>query len=496
VQKIGALLLMNILVICSDTFRYDHLGFIKKHNVLTPNLDKLAAESIFFNDYWLCSFPTVLNRIEVFTGRSAFPIFNWAALPQEYPVLSEVFTHHGFDTALISDNFHVVHEGLGFERGFDHVQAVLAQANDGHLPSWSPREPLPDCPPDKLGVRPHNIARYQRNLHWYRQQRTSSTAAVFQRAMEWLAWREGQYFLWIGCFDPHEPWDAPSDHIHKYPWDPDGDTVFWPKQGYSNMYSPSDMNNIRSLYKAEISEVDAWVGHLMDFLQRRNLLEDTAILFCSDHGYYLGEHNLVGKLCAQGTKRPNAIYEELGHIPLLLRHPQGVGAGRTVSGLVQPQDIFPSVLDLAGIPQVSWTQGHSVIPWMLNGTSPSKLAVCGAAPHRKTGSSCLTAQADGWYLVYSPVKGLPGSELYHQATDPTHTRNVISSHPDIAANLFQALSTWLDEMGTPASRKQQLMHNTPTTTRIKFDYARMLRQKREFYLRNYRDYASKAECAA
>ena len=60
---------MNVLVICSDTFRYDHLGFVGRQQVATPNLDQLARESASFSDFWLCSFPTLVNRIEVFSGR-------------------------------------------------------------------------------------------------------------------------------------------------------------------------------------------------------------------------------------------------------------------------------------------------------------------------------------------------------------------------------------------------------------------------------------------
>jgi len=72
---------MNIIVICSDTFRYDHLGFVGRHPVLTPNLDRLARESASFSDFQLCSFPTVVNRIEVFTGRCAFPRVGWGRFP-------------------------------------------------------------------------------------------------------------------------------------------------------------------------------------------------------------------------------------------------------------------------------------------------------------------------------------------------------------------------------------------------------------------------------
>ena len=95
---------MNVIVICSDTFRRDHLGFHHEQPVFTPHLDRLARESAVFSNFWLCSFPRVVNRIEVFTGRYTFPLLGWGNLPSGYPVLAELFRHHGFTTALVTDS--------------------------------------------------------------------------------------------------------------------------------------------------------------------------------------------------------------------------------------------------------------------------------------------------------------------------------------------------------------------------------------------------------
>jgi arylsulfatase A-like enzyme len=103
---------MNVIVICSDTFRYDHLGFVGRQQVVTPHLDQLARESASFSDFWLCSFPTLVNRIEVFTGRYTFPLIDWGALPFQFPVLAEVFKHHGFTTALLADNLHMMKDSV------------------------------------------------------------------------------------------------------------------------------------------------------------------------------------------------------------------------------------------------------------------------------------------------------------------------------------------------------------------------------------------------
>jgi len=155
---------MNVLVLCSDTFRYDHLGFLKRQRVFTPNLDRLAAQSASFSDFWLCSFPTLVNRIDVFSGRYAFPLFKWGPLPHQFPVLSEVFVHHGFTTALFADNVHFMRRGYDFERGFAHATMIRGQCYDPIHPRSAPMVDLP-CSEEMLGVSHDRLLRYRRNAY-------------------------------------------------------------------------------------------------------------------------------------------------------------------------------------------------------------------------------------------------------------------------------------------------------------------------------------------
>jgi arylsulfatase A-like enzyme len=476
---------MNILVLCSDTFRYDHLGFLKRQQVRTPNLDGLARESATFSDFWLSSFPTLVNRIGVFTGRFAFPFFKWGPLPHQYPVLSEVFGHHGFATALFADNLHFFRRGYNFDRGFTHTAMVRGQCYDPILPRSAPMAALP-CPQERLGVSPDRLARYRRNAWMFQQQGKNSPATLFGKAIEWFEKPPSKFFVWIDAFDPHDPWDAPREFQQQYPCDPQGATIPWPKAGPASEYSPAEIHNMRSLYKAEVTEVDFWFGKLLDVLRSKRLLDNTAVIFCSDHGYYFGEHNLVGKPVRVAAR--TAIYEELGHIPLLIRHPEGLSASRTISGLAQPPDIFPTALELAGIPPVPWAQGNSLVPRLNGEPSPQKFAVSGYHPHRGR-ASCITVTTEEWALMHSPTPESQPSELYHMATDPQHTRNVVHDNPDVVGQLYGLVDHWLDDLGVPASRKQQLLHNAPFTLWHKVGYKCWLARNRASYWKKYRGYA-------
>jgi arylsulfatase A-like enzyme len=474
---------MNVIVICSDTFRYDHIELTGRQKVFTPNLNALARESASFQDFWLCSFPTVLNRIEVFTGRCTFPFMDWGPLPFHHPVLAEVLGHHGVTTALVADNPHMMKPAFGFGRGFDFVKRVPGQTDDSFLPESAPMIDLP-CAEEKLDPRKRRLDRYRRNAEWYRQQGTNPTETVFREAMRWLEAPPERFFLWLDTFDPHEPWDAPRKYLEPYPWHPAGDTVLWPKYGKSSRYSESDIENMRSLYKAEVTQTDYWVGALMEYLRARKVLDNTVVIFCSDHGFYLGEHGLMGKL---RLDRPTVIYEELGHVPLMIRHPAGHSAGRTISGLCQPLDLFATVLDLAGVPSVSWTHGQSLAP-QLDGKELSRPFIVGGCHPRKDNVGCLTVTTAEWSFIYSPQDGLAGSELYARQTDPHQLKNVIETNRPVAERHFQMLVSWVDGFNLPASRREQLLHATG------FGWFQDLKQRvrtwndRRFYRNQYRDY--------
>jgi arylsulfatase A-like enzyme len=478
---------MNVLVICSDTFRQDHLGFLKKQPVHTPHLDRLASESAVFADFWLCSFPTLVNRIEVFTGRYTFPFFNWGPLPHQYPVLSEVFKRHGFTTALFADNLHMMREGWGYDRAFDTVKNVPGQMHDRFQPKSTPMIELP-CPEEKIGVPRNRLERYRRNAFWYRQQYTNMTATLFRSAMEWFDRPRDKFFMWIDAFDPHEPWDAPAQFLKPYPWNAKGDAVFWPRAGYASKHSDADIENMCSLYRAEVTQIDYWVGNLLSRLRDRRLLDNTAIIFCSDHGTYFGEHGLLGKPVKIG--KLTAIYEELGHLPMILRHPEGLGAGKMIRGIGQPPDIFATALELAGIPRVPWAQGNSLLPRLKGEPSPQKFAVGGYFPH-KGRVSCVSVWTDDWALMHNPTEGVHSAELYNQRADPRHTRNVAAENPEAVKKLVQQLAGWLNELRVSPVRQRQLLYNAPFRRADKFGYRLWLWRQHLFYWTNYRHFAQR-----
>jgi arylsulfatase A-like enzyme len=144
------------------------------------------------------------------------------------------------------------------------------------------------------------------------------------------------FLLYVDFFDPHEPWDPPRWFIDALDPGYSGEEVIYPVYGPSNYLTLDELEHIRALYAAEALLVDKWINRLIEKIEELGLFEDTAIIFTSDHGFYLGEHGLVGKSIIVGGYQGYApLYEEVAHIPLIIKLPDRLGVKhREVSELV------------------------------------------------------------------------------------------------------------------------------------------------------------------
>ena len=118
---------MNVIFIISDTFRRDHLGCYGNKWISTPNLDKLAGESVIFDQAHTASFPTVPNRMDLMTGCFTFVQYEWQPLPKNQVVLPDVLGKAGYVSMLIADTPHTLEDGYSFDRGFSGWKWIRGQ---------------------------------------------------------------------------------------------------------------------------------------------------------------------------------------------------------------------------------------------------------------------------------------------------------------------------------------------------------------------------------
>jgi hypothetical protein len=179
-----------------------------------------------------------------------------------------------------------------------------------------------------------------------------STAKLFTTGAEFLrdnagrgVRREGSFFLWLDCFDPHEPWDVPPEFVKRYDKTPGYDGHVDPRAFTGPARRPKDgvfPEGVRerqtAFYAAKVTWVDHWFGQVLDALEATGLAERTAIVLTADHGTNLGERGGFGKT--------GIVNEQEAHVPLMIHLPNGP-VGRS-DAIVQPQDIATTLLGLGG----------------------------------------------------------------------------------------------------------------------------------------------------
>ena len=463
---------MNIIVIVSDTFRRDHLGCYGNRWIHTPNLDKLAGESMVFDRAYAASFPTVPNRADVMTGRFTFTYFDWSPLPRDQVVMAEVLSEAGYATMMVADTPHFLKDGYNFDRGFSGWHWVRGQENDRWM--TDPIEVELPCAPHKLRSPEGAVKQYLRNVSQRKSEADYFVAQTMSVAAEWLERNRKQkkFFLYIDTFDPHEPWDPPQWYVDLYDPNYRGEEVIYPVYGPCDYLAKRELKHVRALYAGEVTLVDRWVGRLLRKVEDLGLLDDTAIFFTTDHGFYHGEHGLIGKsIITPKYHSTTPLYEEVARIPLLVRMPDG--KGRRSNALVQPPDLMPTILELAKAKAPGTMQGKSMVPllegkkcrWRNMAVSTWSLA------HDPSTGRQSTVTSGSWSLVYS---GSPGegkvaqktaavdsvsrsirladqrfvrTQLYHLPSDPGQKRNVIAKNRDVAKRLHARYVKLLEELG-------------------------------------------------
>jgi arylsulfatase A-like enzyme len=459
---------MNVILIINDTFRRDHLGCYGNDWIHTPCLDRFAAEAAVFDQYYIASYPTVPNRWDMWTGRYGFPFRGWQPLDRDDVTLAQMLSQQGFHTQMIWDTPMLAMNGYNYTRGFQGLGFVHSQKGD----PWVTDPSLPI----RIPAQPHKIKNlsslegYLRN-HYYRQyEREFCVARTMSAASDWLETNHDHepFYLCIDMWDPHEPFDCPWYDYERYA-DPDyvGDQITYPQYGRPTYMTEAEHSNVRALYAGQVTLVDRWVGHFLDTAERLGLMENTLILWTTDHGHLFGEHDLQGKPGAEFGR----LYETTTRIPLLVRHPGGLGAGERVSGLVQPPDLLPSILECVEGSVPAAVEGTSFWPLVTGSANelhslafsnrfpsvagdPTYTPIEGAAFDGWVGSDRIVEPAtvtDGeWAYICAP-QGLP-SELYYLPDDSEQKHNLIDRAPQIADRLYKAWIAFMEEHGVSESR--------------------------------------------
>ena len=423
----------NFLFVYSDDHRWDAMGVVQKEQgkqarfpwFKSPNMDRLAEGGVRFRNAFVTLSLCSPSRAAFLTGRYNHVngiMNNSKPFPAGAVTHATLLREAGYKTAYVG-KWHMGNQ-KGARPGFDFSASFIGQGRYNDCPFEVDGKPTP-------------------TKGWV-------DAVSTDFAIRWMREnRDKPFSLALGLKSPHGPRGGNNmpEHLRKlYANETTRPTpncgvpaVFQQKDPKTDKFPLGITDNAAHLeYLRHITGVDEQVGRLLDTLDELKLTDDTVVVYASDNGYFLGEHN-------SGDKR--ALYDESLRIPFLVRYPRLFSKGKTVDEMVLNIDLAPTLLDLAGVPIPKETQGVS---WkeLAMGRKPAKWRNSFFAEYYKelgNVPTCYAIRTSTHKLVKYP--GRPEwTEVFDLAADPYEIKN-LASEAKLSQRLEAELGKLISEIG-------------------------------------------------
>ncbi|MBY5950755.1 sulfatase [Algoriphagus marincola] len=420
----------NVLLIIADDLTTTALGTYGNKMVKSPVLDQLAQESFLFeraySQYPVCGpsraslmfgyYPTATQTYGYVSGREN--------VGDEKESLAQFFKNRGYYSARVSKIFHMG-VPIDIETGSDGQDdpASWTEKFNSQGPEWKSEgfaELVQNNPDGSIERKGGNVMTIVQAEGGDLVQSDGKTA---QKAVELIREHKNEpFFLAVGLVRPHVPFVAPKKYFTPYPWQQivpppvvEGDWNDIPEKGINYVttqnaeMSYAQKQKAIAAYYASVSFMDAQVGKILATLKEEGLEENTIVVFTSDHGFHLGEHDFWMKV---------SLKEESVKVPLMLRVP-GMTAGQS-DVLVELIDLYPTLLDLTGFEIPTGLQGKSLTP-ILKGKEES---VRDFAFSVTQGGNTYLIRTDQWAYIQYGENGEQGMELFDMYQDPGQFTNL------------------------------------------------------------------------
>ena len=433
----------NIVFILTDQQRYDTIAAMGFKHMITPNLDRLVRQGTVFDNMYVTSPSCAPSRASLFTG--------------VYPHTSGVYRNderwnYCWVKDLAEDGYHTVNIGkmhtMPVEGSFGfHERHVVENKDRDHpnlpfyLDSWDKAYFLSQL------EKPSRVTQRRRPDYgdlmgawtWEHEEILHPDVFVGQMASWWLDRYTGDepFFLQVGFPGPHPPYDPTQEYLDMYkdrdlplPIAPDMDSQPEAMRKLRQHHLDDDADGIvhlenpdseqsrrqRAHYCANITMIDRQVRSILEALERRGVLDNTIVIFTSDHGDCLGDH---------GHSQKWNMYESTIHVPALISCPGRIPEGRRISDLVALFDLAPTILEIAGVEVPPWMEATSLQVYFTDEPPPERQRVY--AEHFNdailTGTRAMTMIRDGSRKLVHFVDSDEGM-LFDLVTDPDEQVNL------------------------------------------------------------------------
>ena len=402
----------NIIFFGIDSLRADHMSLYGYPRLTTPHMDRFAQGGAVFERTYSAYIPTTPAYTAMFTGMDLFThqvvaLRHKGGLRPEVKTLAELLREHGYTTTCVG------FRGNPASRGFDTYI---------DFPGWG-------------------------SWNEGRSPKAENLNKVTIPELDRLAKAKQPFLLFLRHMDPHAPYLPPAPYermfYHGNECDPKNKTMqpvmaFKPFCDFFASWMPpgiSDKDYVIAQYDGAVAYMDAAIQTIFNALEAKGILDESIVVINSDHGETLYDHDCFFD--------HHSMYDQTLHVPLILRYPGKIPAGRRVGGYNRHQDLMPTILELAGIETDIRFDGKSLLP-MIHGA----VASCESEFYI---TECTWMRKHGWRTPqWKLIEALepdfhfkPAVELYNLVEDPGELVNLAESQPEMVTLLKARMEAWL-----------------------------------------------------
>ncbi|HRK34397.1 MAG TPA: sulfatase-like hydrolase/transferase [Candidatus Hydrogenedentes bacterium] len=420
----------NFVIVFADDFVYRAIGY-NNPVVKTPNLDALAKGGIILDNAYVASPICVASRASIMSGMfpqqhgsvglDAKSFQKVIVEDRQYPTFAQLLAENGYRTAYCGKSHLGPPSTFGFTEGQEHGDQI-DNASFAYAAQFLEQRKGDDTP-FLLWVSPHQphvpLLAAQEWLDLYKDSDIKVDPNFRESPPEGSIYNQGK---------PGERYYRDSQHVKNYKDLPAG-----PPR------TEAQIVDFTLAYYAAISHLDAQVGALIDQLKASGQYDDTYFIFFADNGYHLGNHGLGNKI---------TMHEEAVRVPMFVHSPRLKKTGERSGALVSSLDIYPTLLDLAGIKVPEHAMGESLKPVLRNSRATVREYVASecVGVGGKVGEGHRMVRTDRWKYVLTDSNE---EALFDQQKDPYELTNVVTDPKNAAtvAKLRACMREWMAATG-------------------------------------------------
>ncbi len=420
----------NILFIIADDLTATAVSSYENKICKTPNIDKLASEGVRYTSAY-CQYPVCgPSRASFMFGYypNATTTFGYVSgrenIGPNRKTWSQLFKDNGYYTARVSKIFHMG-VPIDIETGSNGTddEASWTERFNSQGPEWKAEgdaelvQGNPDGKIERKGGNVMTIVKADGNDLAHSDGKTAEKASELIRKH-----KNEPFFIAIGFVRPHVPFVAPKKYFLPYPFNNikmpekvEGDWDDIPKRGINyvtsvngQMSSEQEKKAVAAYY-ASVSYMDVQVGKVLNTLKEEGLEDNTIVIFTSDHGFHLGEHEFWMKV---------SLHEESVRIPLIIKVPGKKAA--VCNSFVELIDLYPTITGLSGLKTSKHLQGKSLVKTLDN----PRFKVRDMAFSVSQGGKSFLLRTEKWAYIQYDEDAKSGMELYDMEKDPNQYTNL------------------------------------------------------------------------